>query len=89
MNNFNQFNIIFEEFVQNREVYLFEETISKEIFDMPYEMEEMETFQQHAAEVHRAMQESYHATLQSVEFDPETKYIFPINFENPLQIKIL
>jgi hypothetical protein len=80
---------MFEEFVQNREIYIFDDEITKEIFDMPAEMDDAEVFQQHINEVNRAMTESYHANLQLVEFDLETRYFFPVLCPNALQIRIV
>lgn len=39
---------LFEEFVQNHEIYFFEDDISQEIFELPSLVEDMSAFNEHA-----------------------------------------
>jgi hypothetical protein len=46
-------------------------------------------FEQHVQEIKSFMREAYASELQMEGLFPETKYIFPISFENQLGVRIV
>ena len=84
---------VFEEFIQNRKLFVFSSAISKAVFDLGGELSNPDTLEDdlHVSidTIKEEMIRSYDEVLPGEEMFPGTRYIYPFTFKNEFNIKII
>lgn len=84
---------MFEEFIQNRKLFIFDLSISKAIYDFSNQLQD-DSIQQDDLKltldtIMEAVFEIYSKQLETPQMDPRTKYILPFSFKNDLGIYLI